>query len=215
MARRGGRIGRWIAVVLAGAAVLVLEACAAKAPVSAVRHQGRPELAGQAAEGTLSSAERKHVLELAHLPPVAPPKAADPPVDHSGRTEKGKASYYGGRFGGRTMANGKKFNPHGNEAASKTLPLGTTAKVVNRANGKSAKVTIQDRGPHIDGRIIDLSPKVAKQLDMKKKGVVPVEVKPIAVPQPSGKVTLGAGAAEASPEEVQKAVQTTKSLPKH
>ncbi|MGH7102763.1 MAG: septal ring lytic transglycosylase RlpA family protein [Acetobacteraceae bacterium] len=149
------------------------------------------------------------------MPPIVPPKAADPPADHSGRTEQGKASFYGPEFQGKTMANGRKFNPHSNAAASKTLPLGTTANVVNQANGKSANVTIQDRGPHIDGRIIDLSPNVAKQLHMKNKGVVPVEVKPIAVPQPNGKVTLGAGAAGAPPEQVKKAVRTSQDLPRN
>ncbi|MGH7050253.1 MAG: septal ring lytic transglycosylase RlpA family protein [Acetobacteraceae bacterium] len=116
---------------------------------------------------------------------------------------KARRHITGRNYQGKTTANGRKFNPNSNAAASLTLPLGTTAKVVNQANGKSANVTIQDRGPHIAARIIDVSPNVAKQLRMNKKAVVPVEVKPIAVPQPNGKVTLGAGAAGAPPGQVE------------
>jgi rare lipoprotein A len=60
--------------------------------------------------------------------------------------------------------------------------------------------------------VVDLAPKVANELDLKQQGVVPVEVKPVTVPQPGGGVKLGAGAAEASPEEVRQAVNTTKEL---
>ena len=96
-----------------------------------------------------------------------------------------------------------------NVAASKTLPLGTTAKVTNLSNGKSATVKVEDRGPYVDGRVVDLTPKVADELDMKKVGVTPVVVAPIAVPQPDGAIKLGAGAAEADPKEVDKATQET------
>ena len=61
-------------------------------------------------------------------------------------------------------------------------------------------------------RVVDLTPKVADQLDIRQKGVVPVEVKPITLPQPDGEVKLGAGAAEASPQEVNRAVEVTKQL---
>ncbi|MGH7079350.1 MAG: septal ring lytic transglycosylase RlpA family protein [Acetobacteraceae bacterium] len=215
MARRRRRILWWIAAGFTSAAILVLAACAANRSRARAEHPGPSMFAAPAAEGPLSLAQREHARGLARLPPIVPPKAADPPADHSGRTEQGKASYYGPEFQGKTMANGRKFNPNSDAAASKTLPLGTTAKVVNQANGKSANVTIQDRGPHIAGRIIDVSPNVARQLHMNKKGVASVEVKPIAVPQPNGKVTLGAGAAGAPPGQVEKAVQTSKDLPKN
>ena len=105
------------------------------------------------------------------------------------------------------MADGKRFNPDAATAASKTLPLGTTATVTNLSNGKSATVTVEDRGPNIDGRVVDVTPKVADQLDMKKVGVTPVVVAPIAVPQPDGGIKLGAGAAEVSPQEVAAAAE--------
>jgi rare lipoprotein A len=85
------------------------------------------------------------------------------------------------------MADGTPMNPNANIAASKTLPLGTVAEVKNLENGKSEVVEIRDRGPYVDGRIIDVSPKVAKELDMKKDGVANVEVKPLEVPQSSGR----------------------------
>ena len=104
------------------------------------------------------------------------------------------------------------MNPQSNAAASKTLPLGTTAKVTNLQNARSATVTIQDRGPHVAGRVIDVSPVVAEQLDLRKQGAAPVEVKPITVPQPNGAIKLGAGAAEMTPNEIMQAAETTRQL---
>lgn len=126
-------------------------------------------------------------------PPKAVKKLA---LDHSGKARRGKASYYGGKFKGRKMADGSPMNPNANAAASKTLPLGTTARVTNLQSGKSAVVRIRDRGPYVPGRIVDVTPKVAEKLDIKEDGVAPVEVKPIAVPQPDGSIKPGAGAAE-------------------
>jgi rare lipoprotein A len=116
------------------------------------------------------------------------------PPDHSGKARVGKASYYHRMFNGRTMANGERFDPDDNNAASKTLPLGTTARVTNLNNGRSAVVEIEDRGPYVAGRIVDLSPSTARQLGIGAEGVVPVEVAPIAVPQPDGSVAPGAAA---------------------
>jgi rare lipoprotein A len=147
---------------------------------------------------------------LNNLPPVAPAPAGH--IDQSGRKEKGRASFYSHTFTNRKMADGHRMNPNSNVAASKNLPLGSVAKVTNLENGKTATVKIEDRGPYVGGRVVDLAPKVADQLELKEKGVVPVEVKPITVPQPDGGVKLGAGAAGASPEEVSEAVETTKQL---
>jgi rare lipoprotein A len=110
------------------------------------------------------------------------------------------------------MADGRKFNPSANVAASKTLPLGTTAKVVNLATGKSATVKVEDKGPYVAGRVMDVSPKVANDLGMTKSGVAPVAVKPVAVPLPDGEVKLGAGAADMPQQEVSQAVRATKQL---
>ncbi|HEY4542346.1 MAG TPA: septal ring lytic transglycosylase RlpA family protein [Noviherbaspirillum sp.] len=93
--------------------------------------------------------------------------------------QTGKASYYGPKFFGRPMADGTPFDPESNHAASRTLPLGTWVRVTNRENGKSEIVQIRDRGPYVDGRVIDLSPRTAKELDMIEDGVVEVEVVPL------------------------------------
>jgi rare lipoprotein A len=109
----------------------------------------------------------------------------------------GKASFYAKQFAGKKMADGQAMRPEGNNAASKTLPLGTTAKVTNLATGKSAVVTIQDRGPYVKDRIVDLSPGTAKKLGIDHQdGVAEVAVAPIAVPQPDGTVKPGAAAKE-------------------
>lgn len=117
--------------------------------------------------------------------------------DFSARKRMGQASFYANKFAGRKMADGALMDPHGDNAASKTLPLGTTAKVTNLETGKSAVVTIHDRGPYVPGRIVDLSPDTARQIGIShRKGVALVVVAPIAVPQPDGGVKLGAAAHE-------------------
>lgn len=157
------------------------------------------------APGAAQEAER-----LNKMPPVE--HAPTGHIDHSGRKEKGGASFYGGHFANRKMADGRRMNPNTNSAASKTLPLGSVVKVTNLENGKSATVQIQDRGPYAKGRVVDLTPKVADQLDIKHKGVAPVEVKPITLPQLNGDVNLGSGAAESSPQEIHRAIEVTKEL---
>jgi len=140
--------------------------------------------------------------------PTAPHAAASqrsaapaPPADLSGRKRVGKASFYAKQFSGKPMANGAPMDPHGDNAASRTLPLGTTAKVTNVETGKSAVVTIQDRGPYVDGRIVDLSPDTAMKIGITpRKGVAKVVVAPIAVPLPDGRVKVGAAAYE--PDEM-------------
>ena len=120
---------------------------------------------------------------------------ANPQLDHTGRKRVGKASFYAKMFHGRKMANGKPMDPRDDNAASKTLPLGTTAKVTNLETGRSAVVTIEDRGPYVKGRIVDLSPATAQSIGITpKKGLADVEVAPIAVPQPDGSVKPGAAA---------------------
>ena len=115
-------------------------------------------------------------------------------LDLSGKARRGKASYYARKFNGRKMADGTRMNPNANVAASKTLPLGTKAEIVNLESGKKAVVEIRDRGPYVKDRIVDVTPRVADKLDMKEDGVAPVEVKPIEVPQPDGSVKQGEGA---------------------
>ena len=132
---------------------------------------------------------------LARKPPVGPAHGRRIVEDRSGRKQAGKASFYAPSFQGKTMADGRRFNHAGQAAASKTLPLGTVAKVTNTETGKTAEVTVQDRGPYVDGRTIDLSKSSAQQIGLDSRaGVAPVVVAPVAVPQPDGSVKPGAGA---------------------
>jgi peptidoglycan lytic transglycosylase len=120
--------------------------------------------------------------------------------DFSGKKRLGKASFYAKQFAGKPMADGAPMDPGGDNAASKTLPLGTKAKVTNLETGKSAVVTIRDRGPYVPGRIVDLSPATAKQIGITHhNGVAPVAVAPIAVPQPDGRIKLGEAVRELRP----------------
>jgi rare lipoprotein A len=125
------------------------------------------------------------------------PTAATPAPDLSGRKRVGKASFYARQFAGKPMADGQPMDPQGDNAASRTLPLGTTAKVTNVETGKTAVVTIEDRGPYVEGRLVDLSPGTAAKIGLTpRKGVTDVVVAPIEVPLPDGHVKNGAAAHE-------------------
>jgi rare lipoprotein A len=91
----------------------------------------------------------------------------------------GRASWYGPGFRGRKTASGDIFDDSKLTAAHKTLPLGTIAKVTNLSNGKSVKVEINDRGPYVDGRIVDLSQAAAHALGMVDRGVAHVKIEPV------------------------------------
>lgn len=146
----------------------------------------------EVSSATGKASEQQSASSRQHVSPAAPHK-----LDHSGRKRVGKASFYAKKFTGRKMASGKKMNPRGNNAASKTLPLGTKAKVTNLETGQSAVVNIEDRGPYVKGRIIDLSPATAEKIGIgREEGVGKVEVTPITVPQPDGSVKPGAAASE-------------------
>jgi rare lipoprotein A len=93
---------------------------------------------------------------------------------------QGTASYYGGKFHGRKTASGERFNMNAMTAAHKTLPLGTRVRVTNLRNGESVEVKINDRGPYVKGRIIDLSKGAARELGMIHSGTARVKVEIIA-----------------------------------
>lgn len=92
------------------------------------------------------------------------------------QTEFGVASYYGDYFHGRPTASGEKYNQFALTAAHKTLPLGTILKVTNAQNNKSVYVKVNDRGPYVKGRIIDLSTKAAEILGYRNKGTCYVKI---------------------------------------
>lgn len=99
-----------------------------------------------------------------------------PVSDATDFRQKGKASWYGKKFHGRQTSSGEIYDMHAMTAAHKTLPLGTQVRVHNLVNGKSVEVRINDRGPFVRGRIIDLSFLAAKKLDVVGPGTAPVEI---------------------------------------
>lgn len=103
--------------------------------------------------------------------------------------EKGLASYYDDSFHGRKTASGEKYDKNQLTAAHKTLPFGTKVKIKNPANGKSVTVVVNDRGPYIKGRVIELSKKAAQQIDLVKVSVAPVEITVISGPDNKPAVT--------------------------
>jgi rare lipoprotein A len=90
---------------------------------------------------------------------------------------EGLASYYAEPYHGRPTANGEIFDTYKDmTAAHRTLPFNTVVRVTNQANGESVEVRINDRGPFVDGRVIDLSLAAARKIDMVRAGVVPVKL---------------------------------------
>jgi len=99
-----------------------------------------------------------------------------------GETEEGIASWYGHPYHGRKTANGEIYDQDRLTAAHRDLPFGVWVEVRNKKNSKKVEVRINDRGPFVDGRIIDLSRAAAQQLEMIGPGTVPVRVKVIRTP---------------------------------
>ncbi len=93
-----------------------------------------------------------------------------------GYVEEGMASWYGGDFHGRKTSNGETYDMHAMTAAHKTLPMNVYVRVTNLANGRQSVVRINDRGPFVSGRIIDLSYAAAKELGVVGPGTAPVRV---------------------------------------
>ncbi|MDB5393376.1 MAG: septal ring lytic transglycosylase RlpA family lipoprotein [Rhodospirillales bacterium] len=122
------------------------------------------------------------------------------PADKDATVEQhGKASYYSDRFAGRKTASGVTMNQGAMTAASPNLPLGAKAKVTDTRTGKTVDVKVNDRGPYKKGRIIDVSKRAAKELDIKEDGVAPVrvEAKPSDQPTPELKAEVAQVAKEA------------------
>jgi rare lipoprotein A len=133
----------------------------------------------------------------AKVDPVAKNHAARVRLDRTGRKQVGKASFYAERYSGRTMADGTPMRLYSNNAASLTLPLGSTAKVTNLQTGRSAIVTIRDRGPYVKGRIVDLSPATARQIGIERRqGLAKVELTPLSIPRADGTVWHAATASD-------------------
>ena len=115
----------------------------------------------------------------APVPPSAPPVPAAPrpaPTQEPYFTQTGMASFYGAAHDGKTRADGGTFDRHEFTAAHRTLAFGTKVRVTNLDNGMSVTVEINDRGPHVKGRIIDLSQAAARALGITQDGVARVKL---------------------------------------
>ena len=110
-----------------------------------------------------------HVKKVSYSPVSAKAKFAS----------SGVASYYGPGFHGRRTANGETFNMHAMTAAHRTLPFGTLIKVTNLSNGKSTIVRVNDRGPYVGNRVIDLSVAAAKEIGSTHSGAARVNLEVI------------------------------------
>ena len=100
------------------------------------------------------------------------------PLDYPA-SKTGQASWYGPGFAGRKTASGERFNPEELTGAHRTLPLGTRVRVTNLHNGRSVLIRINDRGPFIRHRDLDLSAGAARELEMTGRGVVQVLIQPL------------------------------------
>lgn len=100
----------------------------------------------------------------------------NPLRDHTGFVQEGVASWYGADFHGKLTSNGETYDMYALTAAHKTLPLGVHVRVTNKANGRQLVVRVNDRGPFVKGRIIDLSYAAAKQLGVVGPGTAPVRI---------------------------------------
>jgi rare lipoprotein A len=121
--------------------------------------------------------------------------------------EEGLASWYGGKFQGRLTSSGEVFDTNLLTAAHKSLPFGTVVKVTNLANGLSTVVKINDRGPFVEGRIIDLSRAAAEQIDMIGTGTSRVTVEVVSFPVNRFALQVGSYGLERNAEKVRRQLE--------
>ena len=127
------------------------------------------------------------------------PRGPSPPA-RIGQTETGIASWYGNPYNGRRTSSGEIFDMEQLTAAHRTLPFNTWLEVTNLTNGKQVDVRITDRGPFIKGRIIDISLRAAREIDMVREGIVQVRIKVIGAPAVPPPVTPPVSAPTVSDE---------------
>ncbi len=139
---------------------------------------------GRRAQGKLAAAAAICLVILSagcassrHPPHAQAPRASTPPAPAAqGAVEEGLASWYGEPYHGRPTASGPRYDLWQMTAAHRTLPFGTVVRVRNLDSGREADVTINDRGPFVQGRILDLSRAAAEKLGAVGPGVIPVRL---------------------------------------
>ena len=136
--------------------------------------------------GMIASSSRGTVPEMVSIPQpsIAKPTPTKQLTELKGAVtvQTGQASWYGNAFAGKPTASGEIFNHELLTAAHRSLPLGTKLRITNVANGKSVEVKVNDRGPYVGGRIIDLSRAAALALGMIEDGLTEVRLETISLP---------------------------------
>ena len=132
-------------------------------------------------------ANRRTTTQPPSPPPsasAAPPPAERQPAVPGEYVEQGVASWYGEPFNGHRTSNGEIYDMHGYTAAHRTLPFGAVVRVTNLDNGQQTQVRVNDRGPFVNNRVIDLSQSAAKAIGMIGPGTAHVKLEVIAGPNP-------------------------------
>lgn len=155
-----GRLRSLAAALMASAG---LAACATSGPLPTRAESHSPPVSGKPLKGTMKPYEIRGRWYY--------------PREQPDYDETGVASWYGQKFHNRTTANGELFDMWAPSAAHKTLPLPSIVEVKNLDNGRKMRVRVNDRGPFVDGRIIDLSRAAAEELGFAEKGVARVRVR--------------------------------------
>lgn len=171
---------RWVAC---SAAALCAVAGIVYAKTRPVAHAANATVSAPATPAKTNTAGSQKLVAMA-MPSVKPvtaaPKVAEPaqpkPNPKGKIFQHGVASWYGPGFHNRLTANGERYNMNAMTAAHKTLPFGTVVVVQSATTGKTVTVRINDRGPFIKGRVIDLSRAAAKKLGMHKSGIQKVKL---------------------------------------
>ncbi len=131
----------------------------------------------------VTTAKVAAVALIAALAGCATPRVTMPPSQAKlGAVQTGEASWYGKPHHGHLTASGEIYDMYRFTAAHPTLPLGTRVVVTNLTNGRSVEVRVNDRGPFVAGRIVDLSYAAAQKLDAISDGVIPVRVRVLSMP---------------------------------
>lgn len=220
----GARACRAALAAAACAAALLVVGCAVPPPASAPSPGSAPSVPPAGEERDAGAQQRPRwgtrPAERAIAPPAAPATARQPaepapgtddppgpqadspqrqsPSDFAGaELERGHASWYGLRFHGRRTASGEPFNMNALTAAHRTLPFGSLVRVKSLVNGREVVVRINDRGPHVAGRIIDLSHAAAQALDLVALGLKEVVLSAV---EPGDEAAAGMAAEAAEAE---------------
>lgn len=108
-----------------------------------------------------------------------------------GWTQVGVASWYGPGFHGKPTASGERYDQEGMTAAHRTLPLGTRIRVTVTATGRTTELTVNDRGPFVEGRVLDVSRAAARRLGFLERGTTRVRIEVLALPERCHRVQVG------------------------